>query len=485
MRRDPKHPPARDDGPVDLSNVPPDALSIILSYAIPVNAMHRFEFAGVISRICRSWRDVAHDILQPAPFELEDYLEYYPLVGADRDSMDCRLSLLESMVCHPAKRDLVSEFCISRDGVRKDFGDIRSSESILKTLRVLLTMEGSFKNSTHLCINLDASVQEMRENSIFYARETNVPLLNQRTIGKLAKAFPSLFELELGHCIDREIFHSGKSFISFFRSLKLPLKHLSLCKIIGLEEYHVALILRVVGESLTSLEITGGSVGDGWMISGRSGGTESMYNEIASQCKCLETLSLSKLRFYYSYCHLEIVFRSVTNLKELRMKENEYYEYVGETELRGSDAEFYFQNFFMRYGKTLETFSFDFRSPINTGEVVRNLMKLQKSANEAVDSSGTSNEEGIKLHSIEVMDMLDGDICYVVRRGGVRNICLTDLEDITLHESALENIREQYSDTYGNALLPLSLTIRLGYNIYEVKHKNGRVYFQQLVPEED
>ena len=164
------------------------------------------------------------------------------------------------------------------------------------------------------------------------------------------------------------------------------------------------------------------------------------------------------------------------------MEENEYYEYVGETELRGSDAEFYFQNFFMRYGKTLETFCFDFRSPINTGEVIRNPMKLQKSAVEAVDSSGTSAEEGTKLHSIEMMDMLDGDICYAVRRGGVRKICLTDVEDITFHESALENIREEYGDTYGNALLPLGLTIQLGYNIYEVKHKDGRDYFQ-LVPE--
>ena len=164
------------------------------------------------------------------------------------------------------------------------------------------------------------------------------------------------------------------------------------------------------------------------------------------------------------------------------MKKNEYYEYVGETELRGSDAEFDFQNFFMLYGKTLETFCFDFRSRVNTGEVIRNLIKLQKSAAEAVNPSGTSNEEGIKLRTIEVKDMLDGDICYAVRRGGVRKICLTDLEVITLHESALEHIREQYSDTYGNA--EGGLTIQLGYNIYEVKHKDGRDYFQ-LVPEEE
>ena len=215
--------PPRSSDP--FSNLPPDALTIVLKYALPSDDIHRFEFAWSMGKISKSLQDHSTrilDMLPVSPFHLEEYEEYSPLNGRtsddrgpfdfsdDREPFDCRAALIMALATDPTKCALISELHITRQSIEKPDG--RIDNGMVKSLRSVLTKEGAFKNAQTLSINLNPVDLEEDDRHQY----TNISLLNKAMMKKMPKSFPSITNVTLGHCFYPEIIGLGQSFPGFF-----------------------------------------------------------------------------------------------------------------------------------------------------------------------------------------------------------------------------------------------------------------------------
>ena len=158
-----------------FSNLPPDALTLLLKYARPCDDIHHFEFSWSMGKICKTLREHGIlDVLPAAPFHLDDFEEYTPLAGNDAQPFDCRAGLLQALVDDSTKCALISELNISRASIEKHDGRVDSG--IVKILGSLLTRKGVFINAGGLHIDLTPADGESEEIS----STTNIPLLTKK-----------------------------------------------------------------------------------------------------------------------------------------------------------------------------------------------------------------------------------------------------------------------------------------------------------------
>ena len=406
--------PPRSSDP--FSNLPPDALTIVLKYALPSEDIHRFEFAwsmGKISKSLREHRASMLDVLHVAPFHLEEYEEYSPLNGTsdDREPFDCRAALVKALATDPTKCALISELHITRQSIEKPDG--RIDNGMVKFLRSLLTKEGAFKNAQVLSINLN-----LEEDALNHF--ANISLFNKAMLKKMPKSFPSIENVTLGHCFPPELLQSGNLFSAFFHSLKTPLRSLALLCIPGLTESHVANVLSTTRDNLTRLEIDGGrrSISNDAPFSV----TSEMFNALATNGKRLESLSLCGVDIFDISYHPLRVLSSIAGLKELVLKRNGHHFYTrideGYEEIPETEAEQQYIDLLLFYGKQLEAFSGDFSSVMAASDALDNLVSLQLSDTEnAAEDSVPNIPKTIKLQEVDLGLLHTGAIARAIRAG--------------------------------------------------------------------
>ena len=406
--------PPRSSDP--FSNLPPDALTIVLKYAHPSEDIHRFEFAwsmGKISKSLREHRASMLDVLPVAPFHLEEYEEYTPLNGTvdDREPFDCRAALVKALATDPAKCALISELHITRQSIEKPDG--RIDNGMVKFLRSLLTKEGAFKNAQVLSINLN-----LEEDALNHF--ANISLFNKAMLKKMPKSFPSIENVTLGHCFPPELLQSGNLFSAFFHSLKTPLRSLALLCIPGLTESHVANVLSTTRDNLTRLEIDGGrrSISNDAPFSV----TSEMFNALVTNGKRLESLSLCGVDIFDISYHPLRVLSSIAGLKELVLKRNGHHFYTrideGYEEIPETEAEQQYIDLLLFYGKQLEAFRGDFSSVMAASDALDNLVSLQLSDTEnAAEDSVPNIPKTIKLQEVDLGLLHTGAIARAIRAG--------------------------------------------------------------------
>jgi len=405
-----------------FSNLPPDALTIVLKYACPSEDIHRFEFAwsiGKISKSLRGHRASILDMLHVVPFHLEEYEEYSPLNGTsdDREPFDCRAALVKALSTDPAKCALISELHITRQSIEKPDG--RIGNGMVKSLRSLLTKEGAFENAKVLSMNLNPVDLEV-DDVLNGCHLTNISLFNKAMLKKMPKSFPSITNITLGHCFPPEILQSGNLFSAFFHSLRTPLRSLALLCIPGLTESHVANVLSTTRDNLTRLEIDGGrrsSSNDAPFSV-----TSEMFNALVTNGKRLESLSLCGVEIFDLSYHPVRVLSSIAGLKELVLKRNGHHFYTrideGYEEIPETEAEQQYIDLFLFYGKQLEAFRGDFSSVLAASDALDNLVALQLSDTEdAAENSAPNIPKTIKLQEVDLGLLHKGALARAIRAG--------------------------------------------------------------------
>ena len=412
--------PPRSSDP--FSNLPPDALTIVLKYALPSEDIHRFEFAwsmGKISKSLREHRASMLDVLHVAPFHLEEYEEYTPLNGTvdDREPFDCRTTLIKALATDPTKCALISELHITRQSIEKPDG--RIDNGMVKSLRSLLTKEGAFENAKVLSMNLNPVNLEV-DYVLNGCHLTNISLFNKAVLKKMPKSFPSIENVTLGHCFPPELLQSGNLFSAFFHSLKTPLRSLALLCIPGLTESHVANVLSTTRDNLTRLEIDGGrrSISNDAPFSV----TSEMFNALATNGKRLESLSLCGVDIFDISYHPLRVLSSIAGLKELVLKRNGHHFYTrideGYEEIPETEAEQQYIDLLLFYGKQLEAFHGDFSSVMAASDALDNLVSLQLSDTEyAAEDSAPNIPKTIKLQVVDLGLLPTSAIARAIRAG--------------------------------------------------------------------
>ena len=428
--------PPRSSDP--FSNLPPDALTIVLKYACPVDEMHRFEFAWSLEKISKSLREhrvSILDVLPVAPFHLEEYEEYSPLNGTsdDREPFDCRAALVKALSTDTAKCALISELHITRQSIEKPDG--RIDNGMVKSLRSLLTKEGAFKNAQVLSINLNpVDLEEDARNHL-----TNISLFNKAMLKKMPKSFPSMTNITLGHCFPPEILQSGNLFSTFFHSLKTPLRSLALLCIPSLTEIHVTNVLSTTRDNLIRLEVDGGrsSSNDAPLSV-----TSEMFKALVTNCKRLEYLSLCGVEIFDISHHPLKVLSSIAGLKELVLKRNGHHFYTrideGYEEIPETEAEQQYIDLFLYYGKQLEAFHGDFSSSLAASDALDNLVALQLSDTEdSAEDSAPNIPKAIKLQKVGLGFLHRGTIARAIRAG---------VRDFEMSEETEEQARNSRSN---------------------------------------
>ena len=430
-RREEVVPPPSSD---PFSNIPPDALTMVLKYARPSDDIHRFEFAWSVGKISKSLRE--HRILDElpvAPFHLEEYEEYSPLNGTDdREPVDCRAALVKALVVDPTKCALISELHITRQSIEKR--DCRINSGMVTSLRSLLTKEGAFKNAQSLSINLTPDPEVYG-----YA---NISLLNKAMLKKMPKSFPVITDVALGHCFSPEILvsHSGNLFPAFFQSFQTPLKRLALLCIPGLTDSHVGTVLSAIGNNLTRIEIDSGGnhFNDGTMFIGSD-----MFNALIANGKRLESLSLCGVTVTSD--HLRKVLSSIAGLKELVLKRIVHRHVIlngGYQELNGSEAERRFAALFRKYGEQLESFHCDFSDTDVGSDALDNLVFLQYLQLRALSDAENADADGapkmIKLQKVGMGPFHPDSIALAIQTG-VREFEMSGETEVEARDS-IDNI---------------------------------------------
>ena len=482
----PRHNPASNDGPAStLSELPPDALRIVFVYAVPESRLHRLEFIGSISAVCRSFRELVSRMWLWWRLDLAMYGEYIPLAGPNREPRDCRLAVLQSLAKYSLQRKNVRCIKISRLSLEKEPGTIvdghfhpgRICNTILKALRALLAMNRAFPNAKSIFIELSLH-SGIRRN------DTNVPLINKNVLKKMSSAFPRLTQIRFGHCLDPDTLLEG-NLLKFFQELKQPLTYLSLLNIHLLDEIHVAIILKCIGSGLNQLEIFGGGGINGEHMFTGNEEEHNMYAALSTHCQQLQKLTLAKLRIRDISSNLGKILDLDESLTELTVESNNYYSIDGDFETYAIDTEALVAGLFKNKGKNLERFKCNsFRWKENAGAALRNLVALQK--REATTSTGADGDgdngngndgityegapqktyEGapqkkIKLHTAFVGQCPIEDICAAVS-DGVRTIGLPEWTK----SSYLGKVRSHFHET--GVSIPSGATIMIGKREYDL-----------------
>lgn len=465
---DSEEPPRSSDR---FSNLPPDALTLVLKYARPLDDTHQFEFAWSTGKICKTLR--AHgilDVLPASPFHLEDFEEYTPLAGNDEEPFDCRAGLMKALVKDSAKCALISDLNISRASIEKRDGKV--DNGIVQSLRFLLTRKGVFTNAKGLHINLTPADRESEEIS----STTNIPLLTKTLLRQMPRALPTVTDVTFGHCFCPEALMAKKVFENFFASFQLPLQSITLTRNPFLHECHIANILPLVGNSLRKIEINGAENESIKMVVGQDD-EYSLFTAMGDNCKRLESLSLCGMHFYSVDQCLRITFDSIPGVKELVLEGNEYHVYDPNVEVNdyisGEEAEFDLAASFQHHGAKLESLRCDFSNDVCASNALKNLIALQRRNLSRSATEGVPDL--IKLRTVDIKNLEPSAIVFAIV-AGVKEFIMYEPTKL-MAAAHIHHIAWLLSRTLSLPVLPHELLFRfckIGL-CYGIKLSDGKV----------
>ena len=442
-----------------FSNLPPDALTLVLKYARPLDDIHQFEFAWSMGKICKTLHE--HDILDvlpAAPFHLDDFEEYTALARNDAQPFDCRAGLLQALVDDSTKCALISELNISRTSIEKHDGKVDSG--IVKNLGSLLTRKGVFINAGELHIDLTPASGESEEIS----STTNIPFLTKKLLRQMPNAFPVVTDVTFGHCFCPEALMAKKVFENFFGSLQLPLQSIDLKRIPFLHERHVVKILPLIGSSLRRIEINGAENESVKMVVGQDD-EYSLFSAIGENCKRLKSLALCRMHFYSTDVYLRTIFDSIPGLNELVLKGNDYHVYdprvAANDYISGEEAEPYLAAFFHHRGTHLETLKCDFSDGTSAENALISLITLQRRNSSRSETEGAP--ESMKLRTVDIPNLGVSTIAIAIGSG---------VKDFVMYEKTMLSAR--------NKIEAIAFAVSAGSLLSEATHEMVYFHFCKL-----
>ena len=125
-----------------LPTLPNETLSHILSYSLPRKECQVWEWIGIISQTCRSFRRIAQTHV-PTCMYLSDFKQYQRLAGGN--IVDARVGILQSLLRYSWKRVYLKELHCNWSSVLPQGHDVlrvrnnEHEEGIRLLLRTFLT----------------------------------------------------------------------------------------------------------------------------------------------------------------------------------------------------------------------------------------------------------------------------------------------------------------------------------------------------------
>ena len=243
-----------------ILTLPNETLSHILSYSLPRKECQVWEWIGIMSQTCRSFRQIAQTQHVPTCMYLSDFEQYQRLAGGI--IVDARVGILQSLLRYSWKRTYLKELhcnwsSVLPQGARRLRNNDVHEGTIRILLRTFLTTPASLPALEWIDINLQSDL-----NSVFN-------LIDAETLRGMPSALPSLKKLCLCNCFNHNREdnreepgmewmddYSPEALRQFFVSLQTPLESISLMELCCMSDAHVEAFLPIVGEHLTRLELT-------------------------------------------------------------------------------------------------------------------------------------------------------------------------------------------------------------------------------------
>ena len=250
---------AKSNTNINLLSLPDEALNNIISYSMPQKECQVWEWIGILSHVCRSFRRFAQTYA-PTRIVLKDFISYCQIIKSFNtirvDFSDVRVGFLRSLRDCSWKRQHITEFHVNaksvlRERERRDGEDpiprayrMCECNDIKTLLRTLLTTQASFAELEWLDI-------ELQSDDVYH-----YDLINAETLHLMPDALPALHKLCLCKCFKdgiREI--SPYRLKRFFSCLQTPLSFLSICGPLWMTDAHIEAIIPIIGENLVRFEL--------------------------------------------------------------------------------------------------------------------------------------------------------------------------------------------------------------------------------------
>ena len=302
---------------INLLSLPEEALNNIISYSLPRKECQVWEWIGILSQTCTSFRQLAQTYA-PTRIVLKDFRCYTRLYNSDR-SVDVRVGFLQSLQDFSWKRQHLKDFHVNIEAVLrwrvKARGIKKCCNDIKALIRTLLTTQASFPELEWLDIELQSN-----ENQVY-----SYDLIDAESLQLIPDALPSLQKLSLSKCFKygiREI--SPYRLKQFFNNLQTPLTSLSLCGPEWMTDAHLEAMMPIVGENLVRLVLVDCVKWDENGVEMEEKLSDNSLISIVQHCKQLKSFSMVSSDIT---CRgLEMVLRANTDITTLDLSSNKRLE---------------------------------------------------------------------------------------------------------------------------------------------------------------